>query len=92
MLITPSAALKTHASSLTEYEQSECLEYRSAYILGLDASKDRAHPASSSPNCGFDDDRGEYNLVQDDHIAYRYQVLQMLWSGSFGQVAKVFDH
>ena len=27
-----------------------------------------------------------------DHIAYRYEVLELLGKGSFGQVIRAFDH
>lgn len=30
--------------------------------------------------------------VLHDHIAYRYEVLEMIGKGSFGQVAKCMDH
>lgn len=90
--MTPSVALKAHSHALTEYEQSECLEYPSIYFLGASADKVRGMPGSNAPNCGYDDERGEYSLVLGDHIAYRYEVKQLLGSGSFGQVVKVFDH
>jgi len=35
-------------------------------------------------NYGYDDDQGDYNAVTKDHIAYRYEVLDSLGSGSFG--------
>ena len=35
-------------------------------------------------NYGYDDDQGDYNAVTKDHIAYRYEVLESLGSGSFG--------
>lgn len=36
--------------------------------------------------------RDDYKAVRHDHIAYRYEILDILGKGSFGQVLKVFDH
>lgn len=41
---------------------------------------------------GFDDERGDYFIVNHDHLMFRYEVLDMLGKGSFGQVAKCYDH
>ena len=30
--------------------------------------------------------RGDYKIIRNDHIAYRYEVVDMLGRGSFGQV------
>lgn len=43
-------------------------------------------------NSGFDDSRGDYLVVAHDHLAYRYEVLYELGSGSFGQVVCCLDH
>ena len=43
-------------------------------------------------NYGYDDDNGDYQTVLKDHIGYRYEVIQFIGSGSFGQALKCLDH
>ena len=43
-------------------------------------------------NNGYDDQSGSYIKVLHDHIAYRYEILEVIGKGSFGQVIKAFDH
>jgi dual specificity tyrosine-phosphorylation-regulated kinase 2/3/4 len=43
-------------------------------------------------NYGYDNDRGDYICVPNDHIAYRYEIKEKLGHGSFGQTFKVWDH
>lgn len=38
---------------------------------------------------GYDDDNGSYIKVLHDHIAYRYEIREVIGKGSFGQVVKV---
>ena len=83
-------ALKQYLQYLSKYEQGEILNYNELYYLGMKANKIQGDP--SLENYGFDDDRSDYKLVPGDHIAYRYEILQILGKGSFGQVCKCFDH
>lgn len=88
--ITAPTALSLFRSVLTDYEQSEILDYQQVYFLGLKAQKIRGNP--DAVNYGYDDERGDYKVVIGDHFAYRYEVYQILGQGSFGQVCRCFDH
>jgi hypothetical protein len=80
-------ALKLYMHKLTDYEKGEILDYRQVYFLGLEAKKVKGSPLNS-PNFGYDNDKGDYKTVLRDHIAYRYEVLEFLGKGSFGQALK----
>jgi hypothetical protein len=84
-------ALKVYKDSLNMYEQGEVLDYQSVYFIG-DISCKIKPSASSRHNYGFDDENGDYKLIVGDHIAYRYEIMQPLGKGSFGQVIKAMDH
>lgn len=43
-------------------------------------------------NYGYDDENGDYKTVLKDHIGYKYEVIDTLGSGSFGQALKCLDH
>ena len=69
--ITPYAALKHHSDKLTDFEQSEVLEYPKIYYLGETSKKIKASPITGKNNHGFDDDNGDYHVVVRDHVGYR---------------------
>lgn len=75
---------------LTKYELSELLDYKEIYYLGLKAEK--ITPTVRMNNMGFDDDKTDYKLVLGDHIAYQYEVFEILGSGSFAKVCRCWDH
>lgn len=76
---------------LTEYEKSEILDYKVCHYLGLGSEKIKGS-RQQQYNYGFDDERGDYNVVLQDHIAYRFEVVEFLGKGSFGQALKCVDH
>uniref|UniRef100_A0A8C2M7X2 Dual specificity tyrosine-phosphorylation-regulated kinase 4 n=1 Tax=Cricetulus griseus TaxID=10029 RepID=A0A8C2M7X2_CRIGR len=89
--LTASEALKFFKNQLSPYEQSEILGYSELWYLGLEAKKLKVAPEKFC-KASFDDENGSYVKVLHDHIAYRYELLEMIGKGSFGQVAKCLDH
>ncbi|KAF9932546.1 hypothetical protein BGZ67_004694 [Mortierella alpina] len=91
--LSPYAALKLYGQYLSLYERAEIGEYPQVYYVGQNCRhKKPASMEASNSNFGFDDERGDYLIVNHDHIMFRYEILDMLGKGSFGQVAKCYDH
>ncbi|KAJ7067731.1 hypothetical protein B0H15DRAFT_895756 [Mycena belliarum] len=90
---TPAATLKSSQSQfLSEFERKEILDFPSVYCIGARSKKKAAVLENSTNNYGYDDERGDYLVVNHDHLAYRYEIIDTLGKGSFGQVLHCRDH
>ncbi|KAG0131672.1 hypothetical protein HOY82DRAFT_331171 [Tuber indicum] len=85
-------ALRTIALNI--YERGEIVDFKEVYFTGTPGAKKHVGDLNSSalPNFGYDDERGDYTIVKGDHLAYRYEIVDILGKGSFGQVVRCVDH
>lgn len=78
-------------NQLSDYEKGEILDFKQIYYIGLEATKIQGSLLKQYNN-GYDDENGDYNVVEHDHLAYRFEIIEILGRGSFGQAVKCFDH
>lgn len=69
---------------LTDFEKSEVEEYEKIYYLCDNKNKFQPTKLERLVNNGFDDEEGYYRVKKDDHIAYRYQLIEIIGKGAFG--------
>ncbi|XP_077425334.1 dual specificity tyrosine-phosphorylation-regulated kinase 4 isoform X2 [Vanacampus margaritifer] len=89
--MSPTDSTNNFQDRLTEFEKEEIMDYAEIWFLGLGSQKIEGSQAVPQ-NCGYDDEHGSYIRVLHDHIAYRFEVLEVIGKGSFGQVLKCLDH
>ncbi|XP_071855014.1 dual specificity tyrosine-phosphorylation-regulated kinase 4-like isoform X2 [Apostichopus japonicus] len=89
--LTPTDAMKYHHQKLTAFEQLEIMDFPEIWFVGPEAKKVEGVQGASQNN-GYDDENGSYLKILHDHLCYRYEVLEVIGKGSFGQVVRAYDH
>ena len=81
--MTGTQACLLYAEHLTEVEKKEIVKYEQIYFFGNKVEKLKSD---------FDDEHGVYKVVFGDHLAFRYEVIELLGKGTFGHVFKCLDY
>lgn len=90
--IKPEEAVERFKDQLTKFEMTEIMKFPDIYYIGIINKKIHPKNIKRSHNYGFDNENHQLILHTGDHLAYRFQVLEIFGSGSFGQVVRCFDH
>uniref|UniRef100_V5EEB8 dual-specificity kinase n=2 Tax=Kalmanozyma brasiliensis (strain GHG001) TaxID=1365824 RepID=V5EEB8_KALBG len=91
--LSPRQAEVMYGNKMSEFELQEIFNYTEIYYCGQNAKrKHMARVEKPDQNHGFDDERGDYNVISKDHLAFRYEIVDLLGRGSFGQVLQCRDH
>ena len=87
---SPKSLPNKQLPNLNYYEKEEIKKFEKIYYSGHYFSK--ISPISDSFNFGYDLDDGNYKIIKKDHLAYRYEIVELIGKGSYGSVCKCFDH
>lgn len=89
---SPRQAEALYGRQLSDYELEEMFDYPEVFYVGNAREKKLASKDKPLNNFGYDDERGDYLVIEHDHLAYRYEIIGTLGRGSFGQVLQCKDH
>ena len=69
---------------LTDFEKTEIDEYENIYYMCENKEKIKPTKLERLVNNGYDDEEGYYRIQKGDHIAYRFQLIEVIGKGAFG--------
>ena len=60
------------------------MDFPEIYYIGNEkAAKHNGDLDNESGNFGYDDERGDYSIVNGDHLSYRYEIIDVLGKRQF---------
>lgn len=84
--VSPTLAKLNYRRMLTSYEVTEINNYSEIYYIGNSITKKNAQGV-------FDQDQTfQYQAKSGDHIAYRYEIISVIHTGSTSTIFKCTDH
>lgn len=92
--MTPQDLINERGNYLTNYERGEIIRKLHLYYAPVQSGVRDANIniRSYKNNYGFDDSEGNYMIRLNDQIEFRYEILRVLGTGSFGNVVLCTDH
>lgn len=88
---TPYDIQESDLDGLNMYEKGEIVRKKEIYYIPKRPLR-QITVNSQENNFGFDDNKGNYIIIPQDHINYRYEIVSVLGTGSFGNVVMAKDH
>lgn len=79
---------------LSEYEETEILNYKTIYYINkhLKLSESLSNMRLNKRSKKNKKDSIEIKVIPGEHICYRYEIIESLGKGAFGEVLKCYDH
>ncbi|CDW81753.1 dual specificity tyrosine-phosphorylation-regulated kinase 4 [Stylonychia lemnae] len=90
--MTAEKAIERFSRFLTKFEKEELQSFGEVFYVNSSSEANEAFNLETDMNNGYDDDQNYYRYRLNEHIMYRYEIVERLGRGSFGQVFKCYDH